>query len=108
MLKEIIEKCNNLTIDERRSLTDDYAEVVLLNKERDQWNKILVEVLDPAIKPTGQVATEEDLQLTEDYGGIHDNQTLFKKEFDGFTIIVMLWPWQDNVHTTLKMARLKK
>ena len=108
MLKEIIEKCSRLKVDESRSVAEDYAELVFFNKEISEWNKILVDALGPAIKPAGTEPTEEDLRLTEDYGGIHDSQTLFKKEFDGFTVIAMFWPWQDNEHTTLKMAALKK
>ena len=34
-------------------------------------------------------------------------QTLFKKDFEGHSIIAMFWPWQDQAHTTLKIALLK-
>ena len=107
MLKEIAEKCSGLEIVEQRSITDEYVEIVFFNKEVGSWRKVLTDNLGPEIKPAGTEPTKEDLDLSEDYGGIHGNQTLFKKDLDGRTVIAMLWPWQDGVHTTLKMAVLK-
>jgi len=104
----MIEKCNKLNIKEERAISDEYAEVVFFSKDIDQWNKILSEILGPAAKPEGREPTKEDLDLTKDYGGVYDNQTLFRRELDGVLVIAMFWPWQDNVHTTLKIACLKK
>ena len=120
-LKKIIEKCSILSVHDKRIISDEYNELVFYNKEIDKWNKIfadvlgpaikpkvLIEVLGPAAKPAGVEPTEDDLQLTKDYGGIYNNQTLFRKEFDDVTVIVMLWPWEDDIHTTLKMVLFKK
>ena len=107
-LKDILEKCSNLRIDEKRVITDDYNELVFYNQDIDEWNKIFTELFGSAIKPSGRIPSENDLQLSKDYGGIYDNQTLFKTEFDGTTVIAMFWPWRDDIHTTLKLARLKK
>ncbi|MBN3039030.1 MAG: hypothetical protein JW869_06415 [Candidatus Omnitrophica bacterium] len=107
-VKNIIEKCNSLDISEQRSVSEDYCELVFFNKELEEWNNILTEILGPAKKPPGMDPTQEDDALTEEYGGIFTNQTLFKKDFDDCTIIAMIWPWQDGTHTTLKLAYLKK
>ena len=107
-LKKIIEKCSILSVHDKRIISDEYNELVFYNKEIDKWNKIFADVLGPAIKPAGVEPTEDDLQLTKDYGGIYNNQTLFRKEFDDVTVIVMLWPWEDDIHTTLKMVLFKK
>jgi len=107
-LKEIMERCNGLDIDEQRSSSDDYNEVVFYNKDMDGWSGIFSEILGSAIKPAGKKPDKEALSLTEGYGGICDNQTLFKKDFDDYFIIAMFWPWQDNSHTTLKIVLLKK
>jgi hypothetical protein len=107
-LKQIIERFNNLAIYEQRYLSDDYDELVFFNKEIAEWMGIFTDILGPAIKPKGVKPTQTDLLLTKDYGGILDNQTLFKKKFDDVTVFAMFWPWQDNVHTTLKVVFLKK
>jgi len=103
-LKEIIEKCNTLAVREKRSVTDEYCELVFYSKDTDEWDKVFTEIFGKAVKPSGTKPTKEDLRLTENYGGIHANQTLYKKEADNTTIIAMFWPWQDNSNTTLKLA----
>lgn len=107
-LKEIVERCSGLGVYEQRSITDEYGELVFYNKEIDQWNMVFSDILGPAVKPQGAKPTKDDLRLTKNYGGIRAEQTLFKKEIDGFPVIAMFWPWQDEVHTTLKLAVLKK
>ncbi len=106
-LSEILKAFGDLEIVEKRSINNEYNELVFLNKEIDQWNNILSEIYGPPIKPAGIKPTEEDLMITKNYGGIFNNQTLFKKKFDNGTLIAMFWPWQDSVHITLKMALLK-
>ena len=95
-----------LSVYEERCITDEYGELVLYNKEINEWNKILADILGPAIKPAGAKPTKDNLHLTKDYGGIWVDQTLFKKEFDDVTVIAMFWPWGDDIHTTLKMTLL--
>ena len=107
-LQEILGQCGGLGVYEKREASDDYSEVVFFSKEKDAWDKILADLLGPAIKPTGAKPTKEDLSITDDFGGIYNDQTLFKKEQDDATILAMFWPWQDTVHTTLKLILLKK
>ncbi len=105
-LTEIIEKFQKQTIHETRSKHSEYFEAVIYNKDIDQWGKILTDTLGPPIKPTGVEPSEEDLKITKQSGGIRANQTLFSKSFEHSSVIAKFWPWEDNTHTTLKMALL--
>lgn len=107
-LTEILEKYSDLSIEERRCISDDYVWLVFYNKEMEKWNKVFNNILGPALKAAGRAPTAEDMSLTEEYGGIRRNQTLFKKEFDDAVVIAMFWPWQDNIRTTLKMVLVDK
>ena len=107
-LREIIKKCGALSIDEKRRMSDGFCELVFYNKDIDAWNNLFADMLGNAVKAAGREPTENDQYLTKDYGGILLNQTLFKKEFDDVIVIAMFWPWQDGIHTTLKMALLRK
>ncbi len=107
-LKQIVDKCSLQNVREVRRITDGYVELVFSNKRLDDWNRIFSDILGPAKKPAGIKPSKDDLHLTKDYGGIWVNQTLFSKEFDDSTVIAMYWPWQDDAHTTLKMAHVKK
>lgn len=107
-LKDIFGKFNGLDIFEKRQITDEYIEVVLYNKQKDKWNKILADILGSAVKPAGINPSNDIKRLAEKYDGIYKNQIMFKKDFDSETVLAMLWPWQDDAHTTLKMAIIKK
>ncbi len=107
-MKDIIDRCFKLDIYEKRSVTDDYCELVFHNKDNSEWESIITDFLGVAVKgPKAKPSKSDDL-LTNEYGGINVGQTLFKKEFKGFTIIAMFWPWGDGGHTTLKLIRLSK
>ena len=106
-LNEIIKKFATLSISEMRRNSDEFCELVFYNKDTDEWNKIFTDILGHPVKPAGMEPTEEDQYLTKDFGGTWSNQTVFKREFDDVTVIAMFWPWQNGIHTTLKMARLK-
>ena len=108
MLKEIIEKSSALGIHEKRNISGEYCELVIYAKEIDAWTKILTRFLGPAAKPPKKKPSREDLSLAKGYGGIFENQTLFKKVLDDTIIIAMFWPWQDKDHVTLKIALIKK
>ncbi len=105
-LNEILSKFSELAIHESRSTHDEYYEIVIYNKEIDQWETILAEVLGTPIKPKGIEPNADHVKITEKSGGIWVNQTLFSKNFDNSTVIAKLWPWDDDTHTTLKMALL--
>jgi len=107
MLKEISDRCLELDVAEQRSITDNYCELVFYTKDLDRWNNLLTDIFGQALKPEGAEPTGLDQDLAEEYGGIYANQTLFKKEFGDSVVIAMLWPWQDHLHTTVKIAVLK-
>jgi hypothetical protein len=106
-LREIIERCKKLGVDEERCKSDKYSELVFYKKDIDEWYKIFADVLGPEVKPAGEKPKREHLHLTKDYGGIWAGQTLFRKEFEDGTVIAMIWPWEDGIHATLKMALLE-
>jgi hypothetical protein len=108
LIKEIVEKIGMSNVYEVRRITDTYGELIFYSKKTDEWSKAFTNILGPAVKPAGVKPTENDLQLTRDYGGIWINQILFRKEIGNVKFIAMFWPWQDNIHTTLKMAFLEK
>lgn len=99
---------------ECRDDTSDYEEVVLLNKDLPGWIKALSEKLGLPLISTeeyetlgiteGSLASKIDhaLDLAHPYGGIGEGQTLYHGVYDFTGVLVMIWPWQDNVKVTLK------
>jgi len=106
--ENLIRRYDTLSFYERRRRNEDYDEVVIFNREFEQFNRILTQALGPAAKPAGARPTSYDEKLTQDFGGIHSNQTLFRREIDGKMIVAMLWPWGDDFHTTLKVVSIRR
>ena len=106
-LNEILEKCSGLNIEKKREFTDEYGELIFSGKDIEQWSGILTDILGPAAKPEGVNPAKEDKKITNNYGGIRREQTLFKKEFNGAVIIAMFWPWSDGESVTLKLVCLQ-
>jgi hypothetical protein len=107
-LKGILEEFSMLSVYEVRRATDEYVEIVFYNKKRNEIDHVLQRTLGPPRKPAGSEPSRDDLNLTREYGGIWLNQTLFVKASEGCAVMAMYWPWEDEVHTTLKMACLKR
>ena len=107
-LKDILERCQNLKVEQKRSISDEYCEFVISGTDIEQWKKIFDEVFGLAQKKEGQKPTKEHLSLTENYGGIAANQILYKRDFDDGILLAMFWPWNDGSFVTLKLIHLKK
>ena len=105
--KQILDKCSGLKIQEKRQVDDDYVEVVFYTEDTEKWKKILTEALGPEVKPE-EVNDRENLAFTEDYGGMNENQTLFKKEEGDTAVVAMLWPWSNGDLITLKLILFKR
>ena len=103
-ISEILKKCDQLKVEEKRVSSSGYIEQVIFLDEIDQWNKVLTGVLGSVVKPAGQKTTPQHFALTVNFGGLFDNQTLFYKKFEDKIIIAMLWPWKNNIHVTLKIV----
>ncbi len=99
-------KKQDLKIFEERTVSDDTGELVFFTDQKSEWESLVGELLGPAVKPEGQKPSRDDLQTTNEFGGIRADQTLFKKGFDGYSMIAMFWPWQDGQHTTLKWYKI--
>lgn len=103
---------------EVRERSENYEEIVLLVKDIADWNKVLVEKLGPPLISKEEyeiLNASEDvlasnidvaLESTQPFGGIVEGQTLYYSVYDSTVILIMIWPWQDNVKVTLKKAIL--
>jgi len=106
-LQELSRKWEQLKICEQRADREDYLELVFFSEDAGQWIELLSACLGPARKDSGAEPAEDHLSLAKPFGGIYEDQVLFFQEFTGHSVLAMLWPWQDDAHTTLKVALIK-
>ena len=105
MVTAIMAACEGIKIEERREVTEDYAELVVYTSDLEEWTAKIGSVTGPPAKPAGEKPTSQHNTITDSFGGIHKEQTLFHKQDGESTTVVMFWPWGDGEHTTVKMAR---
>ena len=101
---EIVERCSKIRVNEKRVTKPDYVEWVVFAEDLPQWDIILSDLFGGVAKPQGQKTTAEDFALTEKFGGIYDDQTLYRCTLDDGIVLAMIWPWQNKVFATIKFA----
>jgi hypothetical protein len=110
-LIDIIAKLKHLDYSQKKYHVDrhgEYAQLVFRNDQTKKWLDSVGEVLGPPVKTKDEPVSEKIITLTEDFGEIFDHQTLFYAETSSQRIIAMLWPWQNNELTTLKIMVVKR
>ena len=94
-----------------RESSEQYEEFVILQKDISGWNEILTEILGSPISPAGNNGSSEELlsskestalKLAESHGGIRRDQTLHYGSLNSSEVLILIWPWQDNNHVTIR------
>ena len=108
------ELCNS--INKIRESSENYEELVFFSKDISNWNRILTEKLGPPLISAEEIEdSSEDilsskkdaaLKLANSFGGIYKGQTLYYGTYNSTVILIMIWPWQDKEHVTLKKVIL--
>lgn len=88
-------------IDSLRTENPDFFEAVLLTAAISALTPRLVELFGPAAYPGGSI-TPQVTAVIENFGGIMKGQTLYCSTVPGKTYFLMLWPWSDKEHVTVK------
>ena len=103
VFRDVVLALSALPVVEKRALSEDYGEFVFSNRDLRQWEEAITGVLGLPVKPCGDQPCAADENLTESFGGIRANQTLYKKDCGDSALLAMCWPWQDGAHITLKI-----
>jgi len=107
-LSDIYLQLDSLEIFDRRYLKEDYLECVFFKENFEKWDNLLTELLGPVANPFDADPSKEHLEISKAFGGVRKGQALYQKDFGDYTIIAMLWPWQNGTHITLKMPLIEK
>jgi hypothetical protein len=100
-LEDIVDGELSNTLTEVRQNSLKYEEIVFLTENMSAWDKILTEKFGPSLNSEKQTDSAV-LDLANANGGIRNGQTLYYGIYESKEILIMIWPWQDNKHVTLK------
>lgn len=102
---ELLQQVKKNPMEEKRTDLPNWLEIVV---DKTQWNElrqVLEDYFGPAMKPQGQAPSIEARKLTESFGGIRPNQTLYYTEREGIAYLAMLWPWENGILITVKIGQ---
>ena len=105
-LIDLIYEMKDLRTHSRSYHVDDqgeYGELVIFSEDLPQWASAIAHHLGEPVKTPEDPVTPSLTALTEPFGELFDHQTLYLKETPGLRILAMIWPWRDNLHTTVKL-----
>lgn len=108
IIEKIYEKVKGLRVVEIRNKSEENLELVFFAEEKEKWSQALQEVLGEPQKPAGTHPSKEQQSMTEEFGGIYEEQTLFVQRHEEGNVIGMMWPWQDQTHITLKIFMIQE
>ena len=100
-LEDIVDGKLSDSITEVRQNSFKYEEIVFLTKYMSAWDKILTERFGPPVDFKNRKDSVA-VHLANAYGGIRNGQILYYSSLKSNDILIMIWPWQDEKHVTLK------
>lgn len=103
--EELIQNVLKAPLQEMRTQTDAFVEVVLTLQNIETLEPELINFFGAPVKPAGKEPTREIRNSAESYGGIWKNQTMYLTARDNIACAAMLWPWSDGETVTLKIFR---
>lgn len=102
---DLKKELNSFRFYELRDDSDDYFEVVIVKKDLEALNSKLVSIFgDPTWPPENKLPKEIKF-IIDPHGGVMAGQTLYFKFMEDSPAFVMLWPWGDKEHITVKAGR---
>lgn len=84
---------------------DNLFEAVVAKDEVAKLTERLEGFFGPPAWPSKEKLTFQVRQLIDGYGGIMPGQTLYLRNEGSFSVMAMLWPWQDGIRTTVKIIK---
>jgi len=102
---ELKEELKAVGFDTMRVERDDYMEIVVTNDKLGAVNIKLESLMGSVIWPSQrrlEAILEEKLN---GFGGIMAGQALYFKRQQKEAFFVMLWPWKDGQHITIKVIK---
>ncbi len=102
---ELISELKLFTFDEVRVDKEDFFEAVIRKKDLDALNAKLVSIFGVLVWPPEKKLPDEVQNLIKNHGGVMGGQMLYFARLKNSPVFVMLWPWSDKEHITLKIGR---
>lgn len=95
----------NIAWDERRTDSDSLFEAVVVKDKIQELIKNVEAFFGSPVWPSKTNLSGEIRRIIDNYGGITPGQTLYFRSEGTGAVFAMFWPWQDGIHTTVKIVK---
>jgi len=102
---QLKDELKSIIFDELRKDSEDYFEAVILKDSLVNLIATLDRLFGAPAWPCKNKLSDQIKKVISKCGGIRTGQTLYFWNHASNTVFVMLWPWQDGKHTTVKAAK---
>jgi len=84
---------------------EDFFEGVIIQQEINKLTLQLKSLLGEAVYPSKNKLEQKVSRIVDEFGGLIPGQSLYYKDLGTQGVFVMLWPWKDGQHTTVKIIQ---
>lgn len=107
---DLVQETRQLNLTEIRKNDDGYFECVIPVRHEKELYPLFERFFGPPFKPKNVPPDERAQAVSYDYGGIEKHQILYYTERDGLSNCALIWPWNNGLSATVKLAqgRIKK
>lgn len=102
---ELIKELKEIKFEELRKDSENFFEAVVIKQDLMKLTKILEKFFGIPAWPSKDKISSQVQDTIKDFGGIMPNQTLYFSGGNEGVAFAMLWPWQDGIHTTIKIIQ---
>jgi len=102
---KLLKKVKTINFNESREDTDNFLEFVCKASEFKRLILVFEGHFGPPVKPAGKESKDLYKKITEPFGGILTNQTLYYRMKGRAIEIAMVWPWQSGELVTVKIVQ---
>jgi hypothetical protein len=101
----LINEIKSAVFDSLRSDKESYFEAVFLNDELTKLFPKFEKFFGLPAWPSEKPLPSQVEEIIGEFGGIMPGQTLYFCNDGSDYIVLMLWPWNDAIHTTVKIIK---
>lgn len=104
-LEDIMRRAKKISHEQTRRESEDYLEMVMYRQSLQEVEQLFQDYFGQALKNAGQEAHERAVEVTNRYGGISQDQTLYYTSRENMNQMAMVWPWADGKRVTVKIIQ---
>jgi hypothetical protein len=104
-IDELMRRARKIRHEQTRRESEDYLEMVMFRESSNDVLSLFESYFGSPLKASGQDPDDEAERLSNPYGGIAKEQTLYHAAREDADHLAMIWPWTDGKRMTVKIAQ---